>query len=212
MKCEKISSNQCCGPGSFHHQANMMNETLISTLLWLIFGFLSLKNYVIVVPSKRNKQKSFFLIFSVGIWKASDEKSRIRIRTSIVRIRGSGFVPKCHGSTTQHKQGTKRRFCYWYLSSQCATLGCRSAERGAADRLTHKSCAHPHLPLLGSKNISQLSAEQLTSRHIGPVLSRACLSLDLKYKEIFKFADPDPSWPGNYCQIRIQNFWASSGS
>jgi hypothetical protein len=34
----------------------------------------------------------------VGILKVTDEKSRIR--KSVVRIRGSGFVPKCHGSGT----------------------------------------------------------------------------------------------------------------
>jgi hypothetical protein len=32
--------------------------------------------------------------------KATDKKSRIRIRKSVVRIRGSGSVLKCHGFTT----------------------------------------------------------------------------------------------------------------
>ncbi len=35
--------------------------------------------------------------FFVGIFKVTDEKSRIR--KSVVRVRGSGSVPKCHGST-----------------------------------------------------------------------------------------------------------------
>ncbi len=39
---------------------------------------------------------------SVGILRVKDENSRIwiRIHWSEARIRGSGSVPKCHGSTT----------------------------------------------------------------------------------------------------------------
>jgi hypothetical protein len=39
-------------------------------------------------------------IIFVVILKASDEKSRIRIRNLLLGIRGSGSVIKCHGSTT----------------------------------------------------------------------------------------------------------------
>ncbi len=89
-----------------------------------------------------------FLYFEYRLW------IRIRIRKSVVRIRGSGFVPKCHGSTTMAQTRYDKKFLWYrYLSSQCVAWGCRSAERGAADRLTHKSCAHPRPPLLGSKNI-----------------------------------------------------------
>jgi hypothetical protein len=35
----------------------------------------------------------------LGILSATDEKNRIQIRKSVVRIRGSGSVLKCHGST-----------------------------------------------------------------------------------------------------------------
>jgi hypothetical protein len=59
----------------------------------LFCDFLSLKTDV-NVHSKSNKQKTFF-----GIMKATDENSRIRIRKSVVRIRGFGSVPKSHGST-----------------------------------------------------------------------------------------------------------------
>jgi hypothetical protein len=55
------------------------------------------------VPSKSNTQKTQEkFCFFVAILKATDEKSRIRIRTgkSLIRIRGSGTVPKFHGSTT----------------------------------------------------------------------------------------------------------------
>ncbi len=43
--------------------------------------------------------------FGDGLSKVTDEKSRIlsRIRLSEIRIRGSGFVSKCHGSGTLTK-------------------------------------------------------------------------------------------------------------
>ncbi len=47
---------------------------MISTLLWLLYDFLSLKNDV-TVPSKSNKQKNLFF---VAFLKVTDEKSRIR--------------------------------------------------------------------------------------------------------------------------------------
>jgi hypothetical protein len=40
------------------------------------------------------------IIIFVRILKVFDEKSRIRKRKSVVRIRGSGSAPKSHGSTT----------------------------------------------------------------------------------------------------------------
>ncbi len=43
---------------------------MIPTVLWLLYDFLSLKNYL-NVPSKSNKQKNL---------KITDENSRIRIR------------------------------------------------------------------------------------------------------------------------------------
>jgi hypothetical protein len=39
----------------------------------------------------------------VCILSATDEKSKIQIRKPVVRIRGSGSVPKCHGSTARGK-------------------------------------------------------------------------------------------------------------
>ncbi len=52
------------GSGSFHHQekiVRMERKTLIPTVLWLLYDFLSLKNYV-NVPSKSNKHKTLCLI------------------------------------------------------------------------------------------------------------------------------------------------------
>ncbi len=69
---------------------------------FLLFSdFFGLFKTDVHVPSKCNKQKTLEknLVF-VGILSATDEKSRIRIRMSVVRIHGWGSVPKCHGSTT----------------------------------------------------------------------------------------------------------------
>ncbi len=89
---------------SFHPQAKKVYKTLISALLWLFKDFLSLKTDA-NVASKNNKQKKLEkkLIFGwLASQKATDDKSRIRIRIrkSWVRIRGSGSVLKCHGSKT----------------------------------------------------------------------------------------------------------------
>jgi|688.fasta_scaffold1496910_1 hypothetical protein len=51
--------------------------------------------YLQKVKSKKRRKKHI-----VAIMKATEEKSRIRILNSVVRIRGSGSVPTCHGSTT----------------------------------------------------------------------------------------------------------------
>ncbi len=70
-------------PGSFYHQAKIVRQTLIPTVLWFLFVFLSLKNNV-NVPSKSNKQKNFFLNwFFVGVLKVNDKNSRIRIQIRI---------------------------------------------------------------------------------------------------------------------------------
>jgi hypothetical protein len=59
----KKGGNQCCGSGSistrygsgsFYHQAKIVRKTLIPTVLWLLYDFLSFKNDV---ASKSNKQK-----------------------------------------------------------------------------------------------------------------------------------------------------------
>jgi hypothetical protein len=68
------SEKQCCGSGSYNHQAKIIRKIMIPTVFLLHFDFLSLKNYV-KVPSK-----SFF----VAVLKVNDENSRTRIR---IRIR-----------------------------------------------------------------------------------------------------------------------------
>ncbi len=55
--------SQRCGSGSFYHQEKKVRKALISTVLWLLFDFLSSKNDVNLI-SKSNKQKNFFkLVF-----------------------------------------------------------------------------------------------------------------------------------------------------
>jgi hypothetical protein len=47
--------DQCCGSGSFHHQAKILRKTLISIVLRLLSDILSLKNDV-NVPSIRSRK------------------------------------------------------------------------------------------------------------------------------------------------------------
>ncbi len=81
--------------GSFYHQAKIVRKTLTpGTALWLLFDFLSLKNDV-NVPSKSNKQKSFFKnCFLLASW-----RSMTKIAGS-GSTSGSGLPPTCHGSAT----------------------------------------------------------------------------------------------------------------
>jgi hypothetical protein len=77
-------------------------ENIDFYFLLLLFDILSLKTDVNVpwekVIMKNTLKKNLFF---AGILSATDEKTRIRIRKSVVRIRGSGRIrPKCHRSTT----------------------------------------------------------------------------------------------------------------
>ena len=62
------SISQRYGSGSFYHQAKILRKTLISTVLWLLYDFLSLKNDV-NVPSKKGKkpktQKKNYISLSI---------------------------------------------------------------------------------------------------------------------------------------------------
>jgi hypothetical protein len=60
----------CFGPpgsGSLYHHAKIVKKTLIPTVLWLLYDFLSLKNDV-NIPSKSNKQKNFRNTGSPPFW------------------------------------------------------------------------------------------------------------------------------------------------
>jgi hypothetical protein len=53
------STSQRYGSGSFYHQAKIVRKALISTVLLLSFGLLTVKNDV-NVPSNSNRQKNCF--------------------------------------------------------------------------------------------------------------------------------------------------------
>ncbi len=59
----------------------LSRKILITNVLWFLYEFLSSKTDV-NVPSKSKKQKTLF--FFVDTMKATDEKSRIRIRIQIL--------------------------------------------------------------------------------------------------------------------------------
>ncbi len=88
-------------PGFIYHQAKIVWKTFIFTVLWLLYDFLSLKNYV-NVPSKSNKQKNLRNKIFVCLclqdhrrkWQDPDPlvrcmDPRIRIRTKISWIRNT---------------------------------------------------------------------------------------------------------------------------
>ncbi len=75
-----ISQRHGSGSGSFYHKGKIVRQTLIPTVLLLLFYFLYLKNDL-NVPSKSNKQKNFLKkLFLVGLLRVNDENRRIRIQ------------------------------------------------------------------------------------------------------------------------------------
>ncbi len=74
---QRYGSGSDSGSGSFYHHAKIVRKTLIPTILWLFFDFLSVKNDV-NLPLKNNK----------AFWR------------SMTKMAGSGFTPKCRGSGT----------------------------------------------------------------------------------------------------------------
>jgi hypothetical protein len=80
------------GSESFYHpekSKKSLNFYCFVTSLWLFI----LEDWCKCSP-KSNRYKHYFLLAS---WK---EQVRTRFHKSVTRIRGSGPVPKCHGSTT----------------------------------------------------------------------------------------------------------------
>ncbi len=120
LRVSSSQKNQCCGSGSesgsvffgppgsgsgsishkygsesgsvsFYHHAKIVRKTLIPTVLWLLFDFLSLKNdvnipYLQKVISRKTsiKKKLFF----VGVLKVNDENSRVLIQDPDPLVRG----------------------------------------------------------------------------------------------------------------------------
>ncbi len=93
---------QCSGCGSVCFWASWIfpstrkncRKTLISSVFWLLYDLLSLKNHV-NVPSKRNKHKRY--IFLCLSWRSLTKKG---FRSHPDPCQCHGSVPKCHGSRT----------------------------------------------------------------------------------------------------------------
>jgi hypothetical protein len=82
-----ISTRYRSGSGFFYNQAKILRKK--PAVLWFLYDFLSLKNYVNV--ASKSKQKKNLKKILVAILKVTNEnyrvRSRIRIRLSKVRIR-----------------------------------------------------------------------------------------------------------------------------
>ncbi len=89
-----ISQRSGSGSGSFYHQAKIVRKTLMPTVLWLLYDYLSLKIDV-NVPSKSNQQKNL-----------EKKNPQIWIRTKISWIR----------NTAANLGNYRRGPCLWQLS------------------------------------------------------------------------------------------------
>ncbi len=91
------------GAGSFYHQAKIVRKTLIPTVLWLLFDFLSLKNDL-NVPLKSNKQKTSQKIsFLLAFWRLMTKIKGSWSRSGFFSQGHGSADPdptKCHGSAT----------------------------------------------------------------------------------------------------------------
>ncbi len=101
------------GSGSFYLQAKLVRKTLIPTILWLLYDFLSLKSDVNVTLKSNNKKTlKFFSHLDGHLRKAGSVSQRCGSR--------SVPVPICHGSATR---------AYW-LSTSPPYLVVRLSRRG----------------------------------------------------------------------------------
>ncbi len=103
-------SSSGSGSGSFYDQAKIVRKILISTVLWPLLGFLSLKNNV-KVPSKSNSRNTFLtkISFLLASWRSVTKRAGSGSESGfgpdplvLGRIRGYGSrsTPKCHGFGT----------------------------------------------------------------------------------------------------------------
>ena len=80
----KYGSGSGSGSGSFHHQVKIVRKTFISTVLWLLYDFLSLKNDV-NVPVFRIRTRRFRMFLGLPdpnpdpLVRGMDLRIRIRI-------------------------------------------------------------------------------------------------------------------------------------
>ncbi len=114
------STTQMYGSGSFYHYAKIVRKILIPSVLWLLFNFLSFRNYV-NVPLKSNKQKNFKLhqniCFLLASWRSMTKIAGSGSISQRHGSAGSGSTPKCHGSGTLLRgPGCGVRMCFNFPS------------------------------------------------------------------------------------------------
>jgi hypothetical protein len=84
----------------FPSSSKLSKKTLISTVLWLLYDFLSLKNDA-NLPSKINKRKNILQkIFLVVLLKDTDEKSRFGVGSRSESQGRYKYAILCHRSET----------------------------------------------------------------------------------------------------------------
>ncbi len=109
---QRYGSGSGFGSGSLHHYAKILRKTLISIVLWHLFDFLSLKNYV-HVPSKSNMQKnvmekiSFLLVSWRSMMKIAGSGSRSGSGSE------SGSISQSHGSADPDPQQNVKDPQHW---------------------------------------------------------------------------------------------------
>jgi hypothetical protein len=84
-----LSHKHGSGSGSLHHQAKILRKTLISTVLWLLFDFLFLKNDENVPRTSDPDPEDPYVFGPPGSSSGS-----------VSQRYGSGSVPTCHESPT----------------------------------------------------------------------------------------------------------------
>ncbi len=172
---------------------------MIPTVLWLLFDFLSLKNYV-SVPSKSYNQKNLLIkygSFLLASWRSMtkiarsgslrDMDPRIRTHTKMSWIRGSEPTPKCHGSAL------------WYLQLSFTFVwnpyGSRSADSRCGSRSADSRCGSGSGKLMPIRK--DLAPQQCTTtatfgghwNQTETCWSMPCLALAIihYYRLMFKF-------------------------
>ncbi len=92
---ESVSTRSRSGSGSFYHQAKIVRKTLIPTVLWLLYDFLSLKNDVNLAPRSNKQKNTENIFFDFPSWSHWPKK-----HLSEVQIPRSVSIPKFHRSAT----------------------------------------------------------------------------------------------------------------
>ncbi len=98
----RTSERYGSGSGTSNHQAKIVRKHMISTVLLLLYDFLSVKNDVNVYLQK-----------VISILKAIDKKSRIRIRisTKMSRLWNTAYKKECRSLVKRNGPHCKEKIC-----------------------------------------------------------------------------------------------------